>query len=122
MKSLIDRIFNRKATPPPATPGRWFASYHEDWHRDHPGMWEKGEAQAGAFHAGDVWAGSTLDWDRAWFEARGMSMPRKYVYRLDPVKPSQLRIGSLGPGESVSFRVDCSQSEGDSDAASEVQR
>lgn len=94
---------DRSPAGPPAKPGSWYGSYNADWHSDHPGMWVKGDAQPGGFCAGDVWAGSTLDWDRAWFEAEGMSMPRKYVHRLDPVKG--LRIGSVGPGESVVIRV-----------------
>jgi hypothetical protein len=97
---------DRRPTGPPAMPGPWFGSYHADWDRDHPGMWMKGDAQSGGFYAGDVWAGSTLDWDRVWFAAHGMSMPRKYAYRLDPIGPGCVRIDSLGPGESVTFQVD----------------
>lgn len=113
MMSIFTR--KRRSAGPPAKPGPWFGKYHADWDRDHPGMWMKGEAQSGSFYAGDAWASSTLDWDRDWFEAQGMSMPRNCVYRLDPIGHGELRIGSLGPGESVAFQVDCSQPEdGDS--------
>lgn len=94
---------------PPATPGRWYGRYHEDWERAHPGLWVKGEAQSGSFYADGTWAGSTLDWDRTWFAANGMSMPRKYAYRLDPIKPGGFRFGTLQPGESVTFVVAASE-------------
>lgn len=95
---------DRRPSGPPAKPGRWYGSYNTDWHAAHPGMWQKGEAQSGSFYAGGVWAGSTLDWDREWFAAHGMSMPRKCAYRLDAVQG--VRVGSLGPGESVVIQVE----------------
>ncbi|MFC9432704.1 hypothetical protein [Nocardia sp. NPDC057030] len=96
-------IFARESAGPPAEPGRWYGQYHDDWERDHPGLWVRGEAQCGSFYADNTWAGSTLDWDREWFAAHGMSMPRKYAYRLDPV--GGVRIGTLQPGESVTVVV-----------------
>lgn len=95
----------------PAPPGWWYGKYHEDWERDHPGLWIKGEAQSGGFYADGTWAGSTLDWDRAWFAANGMSMPRKCAYRLDPIKSGEIRIGTLQPGESATVIVTPSASE-----------
>lgn len=94
----------------PAEPGRWFGGYHAAWSAAHPGAWERGEEQSGGFrlgrHGGEVWCSSTLDWDREWFNRNGMGMPShaKYVAPKPP-GPNEFRIGTLGPGESVSFPI-----------------
>lgn len=95
----------KQLTLPPAKPGRWYGGYHAAWTAAHPGAWERGEAQSGGFFAGDVWGSSTLDWDREWFERNGMSLPRKHKYVSGKAAPNSIRIGTLGPGESVQFPI-----------------
>lgn len=97
-----------------ATPGTWFLSYHTAWTNAHPGAFERGDAKSGGFYLGrgsrageDVWGSSTLEWDREWFRANGMGMPRHttHVDPPGPCKPNEFRIGTLGPGESVSIPI-----------------
>lgn len=100
----VDRM--SEAALPPAKPGKWFMSYHAAWTAAHPGAWERGEEQGGGFYKGDVWGSSTLDWDREWFRSRGMGMPRRTIHVTPkPPGPNEFRIGTLGPGESVSFPI-----------------
>lgn len=98
----------------PAEPGPWFGSYHTAWTRAHPRAFERGTLRSGNFCLGrgeragaDVWCSSTLDWDREWFRANGMGMPRhtKHVDGDGPPKPNEFRIGTLGPGESVAIPI-----------------
>lgn len=103
LTSMALRAAFRSSGLPPAKPGSWFGSYHRDWSAAHPGAFERGESRAGSFYAGDKWGSSTLDWDREWFHRNGMGMPRNSFKVDGRAKPNEIRIGTLGPGESVSI-------------------
>ena len=64
------RLF--KTGPKPATPGRWYGSYHAAWSAAHPHA-----CGAGSFYLHDVWGTSTPEFDKEWFEAAGMAMPTR---------------------------------------------
>lgn len=111
-KMSIFSLFRRNTrdvTPsrsaPYARPGSWYGSYNDAWHSAHPGAWQRGELQSGGFFKGDVWGSSTLDWDRDWFARNGMRMPNNAKHVEPDRNPNIIRIGNLGPGESVSIPV-----------------
>src|SRR4051812_31465005 len=113
------RSWFSRALTPHAEPGSWYGSYHSAWNAAHPGAWKRGELESGHFRLGrgdregeDVWCSSTLNWDEKWFEAQGYRLP-KYHRHIEPDRnPNILRIGTLGPGESVSIPVNLGNSSG----------
>lgn len=86
---------------PHAKPGPWYGSYHAAWSAAHPGAFERGESQCGGFYAGGKWGSPNLDWDREWFRANGMELPREVFHAEGRALPGEARIGTLGPGESI---------------------
>lgn len=87
-----------------ARPGLWFGSYHTAWSEAHPGAFMRGEMQSGGFHKGNVWVTHTPDFDKEWFVANGMKMPLRVRVTFRPPVGIPL-CDTLGPGESVEFRL-----------------
>jgi hypothetical protein len=77
----------RKRRSNAAVPGLWYGSYHAAWSHAFPDRFG-----AGGFCAGDVWSTATPEWDRAWFEGVGMSMPEKVRAAGEPVPVKYARL------------------------------
>jgi hypothetical protein len=88
-----------------AKPGPWYSSYIRDWGTAHPGAVRRRELDPGGFYRGNVWASSTLDWDKEWLRAHGMAMPRKSRHR-EADKNVVVLAERLDSGESVHIEIE----------------
>jgi len=63
-------------------PGAWFEYYVHDWMAHHK-VYDRDSITSGIVHGevtGDyIWATSTPEWDRDWFNMHGVEYPRKWV-------------------------------------------
>lgn len=66
-----------------ARPGRWWQTYYAQWLDNHdrddyqPGGWTRDETLS------DWWITDTPDWDRQWFQQRGVRPPKLFGDRAN---------------------------------------
>jgi hypothetical protein len=68
--------------PQPIAPGRWFTSYLRDWMKSHE-ITDEDDATSGLVLGAEsgewIWVTNTPEWDRGWFEERGVGFPARWV-------------------------------------------